>query len=187
MYIYKITNKINNKIYIGQTYNKTIYDRFNRHIKEANANSKSYIDRAINNYGKDNFICELIDTAKTLQELNQKEIYWIDYYNSTNKNIGYNFNYGRDDQNYVTHISADEEQNAIAYETWKKEGYPEVLLMQPDLSDLYDADELSMRDYVLAYYAPCEMVWKNTSEYYVNYIYVRRDVVEKLGIEEHVY
>lgn len=99
MYIYKITNKINNKIYIGQTYNKTIYDRFNRHIKEANANSKSYIDRAINKYGKDNFICELIDTAKTLQELNQKEIYWIDYYNSTNKNIGYNLTPGGDGGN----------------------------------------------------------------------------------------
>lgn len=100
------------------------------------------------------------------------------------KNIGYNFNYGRDDQNYVTHISADEEQNAIAYETWKKEGYPEVLLMQPDLSDLYDADELSMRDYALVYCAPSEMVWKNTSEYYVNYIYVRRELLEEIGIEE---
>lgn len=35
MYIYKITNKLNNKVYIGQVYNKTIMDRFNRHIKEA--------------------------------------------------------------------------------------------------------------------------------------------------------
>lgn len=100
------------------------------------------------------------------------------------RNIAYNFNYGRDDCNYVTHISADEEQNAIAYETWKKEGYPEVLLMQPDLSELYDADELSMRDYVLVYYAPSEMVWKNTSEYYVNHIYVRRDLLEKIGLEQ---
>lgn len=101
-----------------------------------------------------------------------------------NQNIVYNFNYGRDDRNYITHISADEKQNAIAYETWKKEGYPEVLLMQPELSELYDANELSMRDYALVYYAPSELVWKNTSEYYVNYIYVRRDLLEKIGIEE---
>lgn len=100
------------------------------------------------------------------------------------KNISYNFNYGRDDRNYVTHISADEEQNAIAYETWKKEGYPEVLLMQPELNELYAGDELSMRDYALVYFAPSEMVWKNTSEYYVNYIYVRRDLLEKIGLEE---
>lgn len=100
------------------------------------------------------------------------------------RNIAYNFNYGRDDRNYITHISADEKQNAIAYETWKKEGYPEVLLMQPELSELYDADELSMRDYALVYCAPSEMVWKNISEYYVNYIYVRRDLLEEIGIEE---
>ena len=99
MYIYKITNKINNKIYIGQVYNKTIYDRFNRHIKEACPNSKSYIDRAIHKYGKENFICELIDIAENLQELNKKEIYWIDYYNSTNHNIGYNLTLGGDGGN----------------------------------------------------------------------------------------
>ena len=99
MYIYKITNKINNKIYIGQVYNKSIYDRFNRHIKEASSNSKSYVDRAINKYGSENFICELIDTANSLQELNQKEIYWINYYNSTNKNIGYNLTPGGDGGN----------------------------------------------------------------------------------------
>lgn len=85
MYIYKITNKLNNKIYIGQVYNKTIYDRFERHIKEASPHSKSYVGRAIAKYGKENFICELLDTASSLQELNQKEIYWIAYYNSTNK------------------------------------------------------------------------------------------------------
>lgn len=99
MYIYKITNKINNKIYIGQVYNKTIQDRFKRHIKEAKFNSKSYIDRAIYKYGKENFICELIDTANTLQELNQKEIYWISYYNSIDHNIGYNLTLGGDGGN----------------------------------------------------------------------------------------
>ena len=99
MYIYKITNKINNKIYIGQVYNKTIQDRFNRHIKTASADCKSYIGRAIHKYGKDNFICELIDTATSLQELNQKEIYWISYYNSTDSKIGYNLTPGGDGGN----------------------------------------------------------------------------------------
>lgn len=100
------------------------------------------------------------------------------------QNIVYNFNDGRDDRNYITHIRSDEEQNSLTYEVWKAEGFPEVLLMQPELSELYDADELSMRDYALVYCAPSEMVWKNTSEYYVNYIYVRRDLLEKIGIEE---
>ena len=42
-FIYKITNKINNKIYIGQVYNKTIYDRFKRHIKSASGIHKAFI------------------------------------------------------------------------------------------------------------------------------------------------
>ena len=99
MYIYKITNKLNNKIYIGQVYNKTIIDRFNRHIKDASSQSRSYIDRSIYKYGHDNFVCELIDTATSLQELNEKEKYWIKYYNSTNRNIGYNLTPGGDGGN----------------------------------------------------------------------------------------
>lgn len=99
MFIYKITNKINNKIYIGQVYNKTIYDRFNRHIKSASSESKSYIGRAIAKYGAENFVIEEIDKANSLEELNNKEIYWIKYYNSTDKNIGYNLTPGGDGGN----------------------------------------------------------------------------------------
>ena len=94
MYIYKITNKLNNKIYIGQTYNKTIYDRFARHIGEANPHHPSLIDRAIYKYGKDNFVIEQIDEASSLDELNNKEKYWIKYYNSTDRTIGYNLTSG---------------------------------------------------------------------------------------------
>ena len=99
MYIYKITNKLNNKIYIGQVYNKTIMDRFDRHIKSASPKSRSYIDRSIYKYGSDNFVCELIDTATSLQELNEKEKYWIKYYNSTDRYIGYNLTPGGDGGN----------------------------------------------------------------------------------------
>ena len=99
MFIYKITNKINNKIYIGQVYNKSIQDRFNRHIKEANPNNPILVDRAIYKYGKDNFVIEQIDEATSLEELNQKEKYWIKYYNSTNRKIGYNLTEGGDGGN----------------------------------------------------------------------------------------
>lgn len=112
MYIYKITNKVNNKIYIGQVYNKTIQDRFNRHIKESSEHSKSYLGRAINKYGANNFICELIDTATSLQELNQKEIYWIKYYNFTDHNIGYNLTPGGDGGNTYL-CKSNEELNKI--------------------------------------------------------------------------
>ena len=93
-YIYKITNLVNNKIYIGQVYNKSIEDRFNRHCDGATANSKSYLGRAIHKYGKNNFKIEQIEECYSVKELNEREIYWISYYNSTNGDIGYNLTPG---------------------------------------------------------------------------------------------
>lgn len=108
MYIYKITNLLNNKVYIGQVYNKSIYDRFKRHISEAKPTSKSYIGRAIAKYGFENFTIEEIDTANTLEELNEKEKYWIKYYNSTDLNYGYNLTPGGDGGNTYLCKSDDE-------------------------------------------------------------------------------
>ena len=88
MWIYKITNIQNNKIYIGQTI-RPVKDRFHRHINDAlNNNLDTHFARAIRKYGKDSFIIEIIDEAINQIELNQKEQYWIQYYNSIQN--GYN-------------------------------------------------------------------------------------------------
>ena len=88
MWIYKITNIQNNKVYIGQTI-RSIQDRFHRHINDALNNIlDTHFARAIRKYGKDNFIIEQIDQAQTQNELNKKEQYWIQYYNSVQN--GYN-------------------------------------------------------------------------------------------------
>ena len=89
MIIYKITNKINNKVYIGQTI-KTLEERWKQHLSAANNNDHKHLYQSINKYGKDNFIIEIIDQAKDIDDLNQKEKYWVDYYNSLDPNIGYN-------------------------------------------------------------------------------------------------
>ena len=107
MYIYKITNIINNKIYIGQVYNKTIYARFKRHLNGAKK-SNTLLAKAICKYGKENFIIEQIDTANNLDELNKKEKYWIKYYNSTDKNIGYNLTLSGEGGN--TYLNKTEEE-----------------------------------------------------------------------------
>ena len=93
-YIYKITNIQNNKIYIGQT-TKTIEKRLQDHWKEARYEAKgkrpiNYFHSALLKYGENSFITEEIDSASDADELNQKEIYWINYYQSTNRAIGYN-------------------------------------------------------------------------------------------------
>ena len=88
MWIYKITNIQNQKVYIGQTI-RPIDQRFKRHLNDALHNiSDTHLARAIRKYGKDSFTIQVIDSATSQDELNQKEQYWIRYYNSVEK--GYN-------------------------------------------------------------------------------------------------
>lgn len=98
MYIYKITNNVNGKVYIGQTV-RTVKERFDEHCRH----SVTYIDRAINKYGKVNFTVETIYTAKDLEELNEKEKYYISYYHSNQNNIGYNLCDGGDNTEGYRH------------------------------------------------------------------------------------
>ena len=88
MIIYKSTNKITQKVYIGQT-KHTLDKRIKNHIKESKINSDRPFMLSINKYGIDNFTFEIIDSANNLDELNDKEIYWINFYNSVFPN-GYN-------------------------------------------------------------------------------------------------
>ena len=77
MYIYKITNNLNNKVYIGQTI-RPVEDRWKRHINDALNNVlDTHFARAIRYYKPENFSLTIIDTADTQDELNQKEQYWI--------------------------------------------------------------------------------------------------------------
>ena len=88
MIIYKISNNQNDKLYIGQT-SGTPEKRFTRHISDAMNNIlDTHFARAIRKYGPESFRIEVIDTATTQEELNYKEHYWANYYDSI-KN-GYN-------------------------------------------------------------------------------------------------
>jgi group I intron endonuclease len=88
MIIYKSTNNITGKIYIGQT-TKSLEQRIKGHIKESKIDSNRPFMLSINEYGEDNFTFETIDSANNLDELNDKEVYWINFYNSVSPN-GYN-------------------------------------------------------------------------------------------------
>lgn len=91
MIIYKITNKINNKIYIGQT-TESLNKRWKRHISEYHIRNM-YISRAISKYGVDKFQIEEICQCFSIDELNEKEIFYINAYNSLSPN-GYNLKIG---------------------------------------------------------------------------------------------
>lgn len=94
-FIYKITNKINGKSYIGQTI-QSVKERFYQHCatKCSQAILNMVIHKAINKYGKSNFTIEVIEEVESTN-LNDRERYWIKYYDSYNS--GYNSTEGGQD------------------------------------------------------------------------------------------
>lgn len=94
-YIYKIINKINNKVYIGKT-GRNIDVRWREHCSKASQGINTYLYNAIRKYGEDNFIIEEIDKTENSNEINLLEQKWITFYDSSNKNKGYNLTKGGD-------------------------------------------------------------------------------------------
>jgi hypothetical protein len=84
MVIYKTINLINGKIYIGQdSKNNPKY-----------MGSGKILKLAFKKYGKENFKKEILEECKSINELDKREKYWIDKFNSTDEKIGYNISYG---------------------------------------------------------------------------------------------
>jgi hypothetical protein len=87
--IYLATNNINGKRYIGQTI-RPLSERWKDHCR---VKDKNYFHNAIRKYGKENFTLEIIDTANSTKELDNKEIYWINKLNTLFPH-GYNLKQG---------------------------------------------------------------------------------------------
>jgi group I intron endonuclease len=84
MNVYKVTNLINGKIYIGQEkkYTPSYYG------------SGELIKNVILEFGKDNFIKEIIEYCNSPKILNEREIFWIKELNSRDRSVGYNISAG---------------------------------------------------------------------------------------------
>lgn len=92
-FIYKITNIVNGKVYIGKT-NRTIEERFKEHCQKSTINSyeKRPLYSAMKKYGIENFIIEQIEEC-SLSVVDEREKYWIEYFGSFK--YGYNATKGR--------------------------------------------------------------------------------------------
>ena len=91
--IYKVTNKINNKIYIGKTYN--LEKRKAQHLYDIDDGLPFHA--ALKKYGINNFEWEIIDYSEGDKKIREKEIYWIKKYNSCiffENSQGYNLTLG---------------------------------------------------------------------------------------------
>ncbi len=92
--VYKITNKINGKIYIGQTI-RSISVRWARHILDAKGGSPCHFHRAIQKYGAQSFVVDVICSTTEIDTLGDLERLWIKKLNSLSPN-GYNMTEGGD-------------------------------------------------------------------------------------------
>lgn len=90
--IYIIKNKINDKVYVGQALDSA--ERFRNHCKPSSAKDGSLIDFAIQKYGVENFWFEILESQ--IENYNEREKYWIKYFNCQNPN-GYNILAGGED------------------------------------------------------------------------------------------
>ena len=98
-YIYKITNDINDKVYIGKT-EFDIEKRFKEHYQESfrQCEEKRPLYNAINKYGIEHFKIELIEECDNLEE---REKYWIEFFDSYYK--GYNATLGGDGKTLINY------------------------------------------------------------------------------------
>lgn len=119
-YIYLIDNDINDKVYIGKTLT-TISERYSKHIYDAKnyIRNSSAIHNAMRKYGYEHFHIHQVEEC-TKEEVSQREIYWISYYDSYNN--GYNLTPGGDgnpkyDYNIIyTKFQQGKSQKEIAQE-----------------------------------------------------------------------
>lgn len=89
--IYCALNIVNNKRYIGQTI-RGLERRKREHIWQSEKDSEFTFHKALRKYGKDKFEWSIIDVASNAEELDEKEIYWINKYDTYH--YGYNMSTG---------------------------------------------------------------------------------------------
>lgn len=137
--IYSIENTINHKKYIGQSVN--IKQRWCHHKNDLNngQHDNDYLQKLWNKYGASAFKMKILEECSK-DELNDKERYYIDLYNTLDDKFGYNLKSGGQDKNYVTdeikekiskankkyykeHPEARQQMSVNAYKQWSN---PEI-------------------------------------------------------------
>jgi group I intron endonuclease len=91
-YVYKITNKVNGKVYLGQTNDHV--QRWAQHRSAALNEPTQVVARAMKKYGIDSFTFEVVGSCRTLKEVNDFEPQFIEQYNSCDPKFGYNVEKG---------------------------------------------------------------------------------------------
>ena len=102
-YIYITTNLVNNKKYVGQHFGEEFDPNY--------YGSGVVLLKSIEKYGKENFICESIEWIKSKEELDQKEIWWIDFLDAVESDDWYNLSVGGTGGNTWIGLSNEQKDN----------------------------------------------------------------------------
>jgi group I intron endonuclease len=166
--VYKITNKVTNKIYIGIT-NQGSGIRYRHHWYESRIGDPCPIHKSMAKYGEENFTLEVIDFADTYDELKEKEKYWIKFYNSMDRSIGYNLTEGGDGTFGRMHSEETKEkirQKAIGRrasdETKRK-------MSESRKGRCSEKQRVHLKDMIMTYSAKPVEQYTKTGEYIVTY------------------
>lgn len=145
-YIYKITNDVNGKIYIGKTYN-SIEKRFKEHCRERlrDRSERRPLYSAMNKYGIEHFHIELLEET---DEPEEREKYWIEQYCSFK--YGYNATLGGDGKPYVDKeiIKSLWNEGKIIKEIHKITGYDTQTIKKYLLIEGISEQEILFRGFV---------------------------------------
>ena len=139
MIIYKVTNKVNQKVYIGQT-RHTLSTRKSQHLYESNKSDYIFY-KAIRKHGWDNFIWETVCECNTIEETIDLEFHYIKQYHSHMSEGGYNMTYGYDTIYEISDISR--EKMRLSKTGDKNPWYGKK---RPDISLLHKGDNNCMRN-----------------------------------------
>lgn len=128
--IYKITNLVNGKIYVGKT-TKTAEERLKKHFTSTH---NLALKRSFAKHGKENFKIEVLEECE-LANINEREIFYISLFDSTNPYIGYNFTAGGEGGKDCITIMAPEKRkkyfkkkSASHKKMWRRPGFREKMI-----------------------------------------------------------
>lgn len=129
MIVYRITNKINGKSYVGQTV-RSLEKRWKEHCQRSNVKTMA-ISNALHKYGAENFYIEILEECPSLEEMNKKEEYYIKSLNTLSPE-GYNLKTGGDSKKW-----SEESKKKLSNSKKGKPGLPRSEKTRKKMSDTH--------------------------------------------------
>ncbi len=176
MLIYKITNVVNGKSYVGQT-SKTAEERLLAHKKKATAKVNRYLYDAMNHYGVDKFTVEVLEDNIT-GDIHERERYWITKENTFTPN-GYNMTLGGGGGNTVASWSEEDRKALYQRQGQSRTGKKRSIEMCEALSKLHKGKTISANQR--------EKISQTLTRKFASGELAKNTPVPKYGVEHHNY